>query len=161
MQTQTHAAPGSSPFPPQGPVSVHGADQHEVAPGDIAVGVVIGRTSEYFDFFVYGIASALVFPSVFFPHLARLEGTLWSFAIFALAFLARPLGTVLFMWIQTRWDRGTKLTAALFAVNLVLPDPIPFVDELAFGLATLLLANWKRRKQPGAGAPPLADDGGR
>ena len=61
-----------------------------------------------------------------------------------------------------QWARGLrfptlfKLTAALFAVNLLLPDPIPFVDELAFGLATLLLANWKRRKEPGA--PPLADD---
>ena len=40
---------------------------HEVAPGEIAVGVVIGRASENFDFFVYGIASALVFPTVFFP----------------------------------------------------------------------------------------------
>lgn len=64
-----------------------------------------------------------------------------------------------------QWARGLrfptlfKLTAALFAVNLVLPDPIPFVDELAFGLATLLLANWKRRKEPGAAALP--DDRGR
>ena len=40
-------------------VSSHPSD---VAPGDIAVGVVIGRTSEYFDYFVYGIASVLVFP---------------------------------------------------------------------------------------------------
>src|SRR6218665_3775000 len=76
----------------------------EVAPSEIAVGVVIGRASEYFDFFVYGIASAMVFPHVFFPFLPRLEGTLWSFAIFALAFIARPLGTVAFMWIQRRWD---------------------------------------------------------
>ncbi|KAF1697751.1 DUF6116 family protein [Pseudoxanthomonas koreensis] len=59
-----------------------------------------------------------------------------------------------------QWARGLrfptlfKLTAALFAVNLLLPDPIPFVDELAFGLATLLLANWKRRKEPGAPALP-------
>ena len=43
-------------------------------PGDIAVGVVIGRTSEYFDYFVYGIASVLVFPSVFFPFGSRLDG---------------------------------------------------------------------------------------
>lgn len=94
------------------------ADTHsEVAPGEIAVGVVIGRASEYFDFFVYGIASALVFPSVFFPFLGKLEGTLWSFAIFALAFIARPFGTVLFMWIQSRWERSTKLTAALFLLG--------------------------------------------
>ncbi len=93
------------------------ADHSEVAPGDIAVGVVIGRTSEYFDFFVYGIASAMVFPYIFFPFLPKLEATLWSFAVFALAFIARPLGTIIFMWIQRRWDRGTKLTAALFLLG--------------------------------------------
>ena len=92
--------------------------QHsEVAPSEIAVGVVIGRASEYFDFFVYGIASAMVFPHVFFPFLPKLEATLWSFAVFALAFIARPLGTALFMWIQQRWDRGTKLTVALFLLG--------------------------------------------
>lgn len=89
----------------------------EVAPGEIAVGVVIGRASEYFDFFVYGIASVLVFPSVFFPFMERLQGTLWSFAIFSLAFISRPVGTIVFMWIQRRWDRGTKLTAALFLLG--------------------------------------------
>lgn len=86
-------------------------------PGDIAVGVVIGRTSEYFDFFVYGIASVLVFPSVFFPHLSRLDGTLFAFAIFALAFVSRPVGTVLSMAVQRRWGRATKLTLALFLLG--------------------------------------------
>ncbi len=97
----------------------HGSkSHHEVAPGEIAVGVVVGRTSEYFDFFVYGIASALVFPSVFFPFApSRLEATLLSFAVFALAFVARPFGTMLFLWIQRRWGRGTKLTAALFLLG--------------------------------------------
>lgn len=88
-----------------------------VAPGEIAVGVVIGRASEYFDFFVFGIASVLVFPSVFFPFRDRLHGLLLSFVIFALAFVARPFGTALFMTIQRRWSRGTKLTAALFLLG--------------------------------------------
>lgn len=91
---------------------------HERAsPGDIAVGVVIGRTSEYFDFFVFGIASVLVFPAVFFPHLSRLDGTLFAFAIFALAFVTRPIGTVLSMAVQRRWGRATKLTLALFLLG--------------------------------------------
>jgi MFS family permease len=89
----------------------------DVAPSEIAVGVVIGRASEYFDFFVFGIAAAMVFPHVFFPFLPRLEGTLWSFAIFALAFVARPFGTIVSMWIQRRWDRGTKLTVSLFLLG--------------------------------------------
>jgi MFS family permease len=89
----------------------------DVAPNEIAVGVVIGRASEYFDFFVFGIASALVFPHVFFPFLPKLEATLWSFVILALAFVARPIGTIASMWIQRRWDRGTKLTASLFLLG--------------------------------------------
>lgn len=89
----------------------------KVAPSEIAVGVVIGRTSENFDFFVFGIASALVFPSVFFPFESRLNGTLLSFAIFSLAFIARPFGTTLFMEIQRRMGRGFKLTLALFLLG--------------------------------------------
>src|SRR5690606_13077541 len=45
----------------------HAEGHPAVSPGDIAVGVIIGRTSEYFDFFTYGIASVIVFPQVFFP----------------------------------------------------------------------------------------------
>src|SRR5512132_2318807 len=93
------------------------SDRSVIAPGDIAVGVVIGRASEYFDYFVYGIASVLVFPPLFFPFESRLNGTLYSFAIFSLAFIARPIGTVVFMEIQRRWGRGTKLTLALFALG--------------------------------------------
>ena len=93
------------------------ADHAEVAPGEIAIGVVIGRASEYFDFFVFGIACVLVFPSVFFPFESRLDGMLLSFVIFSLAFIARPIGTTLFMSLQRRWSRGTKLTAALFLLG--------------------------------------------
>jgi MFS family permease len=89
----------------------------EVSPGDIAVGVVIGRASEYFDYFVYGIASVLVFPFIFFPFESRLDGTLYSFAVFSLAFIARPIGSIVFMDIQRRWGRGTKLTLALFILG--------------------------------------------
>jgi MFS family permease len=89
----------------------------EIAPGDIAIGVIIGRASEYFDYFVYGIASVLVFPAIFFPFESRLNGTLWSFAIFSLAFIARPIGSIVFMDIQRRWGRGTKLTLALFVLG--------------------------------------------
>jgi len=93
------------------------ADPSEVAPGDIATGVIIGRTSEYFDYFVYGIASVLVFPAIFFPFESRLDGTLYSFTIFSFAFIARPIGSIVFMDIQRRWGRGTKLTLALFVLG--------------------------------------------
>ncbi len=93
------------------------SEQHNVAPGDIAVGVVIGRASEYFDFFVYGIASVLVFPALFFPFADRLTGTLYAFALFALAFVVRPIGSLLSMAIQRRWGRSVKLTVALFLLG--------------------------------------------
>ncbi|WP_237173647.1 MFS transporter [Paracandidimonas lactea] len=94
------------------------AQGHEsVTPGDIAVGVIIGRTSEFFDFFTYGIASVLVFPYVFFPFADPFTGTIYSFALFALAFVFRPLGTAIFMGIQRRWSRGAKLASALFLLG--------------------------------------------
>jgi len=93
------------------------ADGHKVAPGEIAIGVIIGRTSEFFDFFVYAIASVLVFPKLVFPYVDPLTGTLWSFAIFALAFLARPVGTLFFTQIDRLYGRGAKLTIALFLLG--------------------------------------------
>lgn len=112
MPSHTLHNPGAAPRQ-----TVTAPTHERTSPGDIAVGVVIGRTSEYFDFFVFGIASVLVFPAVFFPHLSRLDGTLFAFAIFALAFVTRPIGTVLSMAVQRRWGRATKLTLALFLLG--------------------------------------------
>lgn len=100
--------------------SGHLTDEHgrdHVTPADIALGVIIGRTSEYFDFFVFGLGCVLVFPELVFPFVDRLTGTLYSFGIFALAFVTRPLGSVLFFAIDRRYGRGTKLTAALFLLG--------------------------------------------
>jgi MFS family permease len=88
-----------------------------IRPGEIAIGVIIGRTSEFFDFFVYAIASVLVFPAVVFPYVDPLTGTLYSFALFSLAFIGRPLGTLLFTAIDRRHGRGAKLTIALFLLG--------------------------------------------
>ena len=89
-----------------------------VSPGNIALGVIIGRMSEFFDFFVYGLASVLVFPKLMFPFAPdQLTATLYSFAIFSLAFIARPIGSVVFMEIDRRHGRGTKLTIALFILG--------------------------------------------
>ena len=103
--------------PSRAPGDDGGVRHSGVAPGDIAVGVVIGRSSEYFDFFVFGIASALVFPAIMFPFLPHLEATLWSFAIFALAFIARPIGTLTSMVVQRRFSISVKLTLALFTLG--------------------------------------------
>jgi len=97
------------------PTDEHGRDH--VSPADIALGVIIGRTSEYFDFFVFGLGCVLVFPELVFPFADRLTGTIYSFGIFALAFVTRPIGSVLFFAIDRHYGRATKLTAALFLLG--------------------------------------------
>ena len=119
MTTSSISPGGSSPLHDTQHDSPDAASDHSpIAPGEIAVGVIIGRASEYFDFFVYGIASVLVFPAVFFPMENRLEGTLYAFVIFSFAFIARPFGTVASMAIQRRFGREAKLTAALFLLGI-------------------------------------------
>ena len=95
----------------------HPDASHKIAPGEIAIGVIIGRISEFFDFFVFGIACVLVFPSVFFPYASAIDGTFYSFAIFALAFVSRPIGSLVFRLIHEHYGRGTKLTVALFMLG--------------------------------------------
>ncbi len=93
-------------------------DDKPLSPGSVAIGVVIGRTSEFFDFFVYGLGSILVFPKLIFPFASSpVAATLMSFALFPLAFLARPVGSFVFMWIDRNYGRGTKLTVALFLLG--------------------------------------------
>jgi len=93
------------------------AGEHRIRPGEIAIGVIVGRTSEFFDFFVYAIASVLVFPSLLFPQVDAVTGTLYSFALFPLAFIARPIGSMIFIGIDSRHGRGVKLTIALFLLG--------------------------------------------
>ncbi|PCG15312.1 MFS transporter [Sphingomonas adhaesiva] len=121
--------------------ALHADGDPHVRPADIAIGVIIGRTSEFFDFFVYAIASVLVFPAVVFPYLDRITATLWSFALFPLAFIARPVGTQIFMKIDRRYGRGTKLTIALFLLgtSTVLVSFLPTYATIG-GLAAVLLA---------------------
>lgn len=120
----------------------HAHTDEDATPAGIAVGVIIGRSSEYFDFFVFGIACVLVFPQLLFPFLSPLAGTLAAFAIFALAFVARPFGTALFMAVQRRWGRGTKLTLALFLLgsSTVSMALLPGYDSVGAAAIAALIA---------------------
>jgi len=115
MAANTLGAANSTPL--ERDARLINAREHEVRPGGIAVGVIIGRSSGFFDFFVYAIASVLVFPSLIFPYVTALTGTLYSFAIFALAFVARPFGAMMFLWLDRKHGRGVKLTVALFLLG--------------------------------------------
>ncbi|MDQ3617996.1 MAG: hypothetical protein M3374_04675 [Pseudomonadota bacterium] len=63
--------------------------------------------------------------------------------------MANPLLLPLLNWARKlRYPTLFKIVATLFAITMVVPDPIPFIDEILLGLGTLLLANWKDRKAP-------------
>ena len=77
--------------------------------------------------------------------------------------MANPLlAPVLGFLGKLSYPRLFTLSAILFAIDLVVPDFIPFADELLLGLGTLLLANWKRRKDPEVpGKPPIEGEASR
>ncbi len=79
---------------------------------------LIGTTIEFFDFYIYGTAAVLVFPSLFFPGGDPTTAMLQSLATFALAFLARPIGSALFGHFGDRIGRKATLVAALLTMGL-------------------------------------------
>ena len=133
-------APSSEPL--ERDASRINARDGKIDAGEIAIGVIIGRTSEFFDFFVYAIASVVVFPQLVFPYAGPLGGTLLSFAVFAVAFIARPFGTALFIAIDRRFGRGTKLTIALFLLGLstVCLGFLPRHEQVGHWSAAMLIA---------------------
>ncbi|MEQ3549302.1 MFS transporter [Pseudonocardia nematodicida] len=106
----------------------------------VAAASCTGTTIEFYDFFIYGTAAALVFPTVFFPALGAAAGTVASFATFAVAFFARPVGAIVFGHFGDRIGRKRTLisTLLLMGVATVLIGLLPGADTLGV-LAPLLL----------------------
>lgn len=101
------------------------------------IGAFIGSTIEWFDFYIYGTASALVFDEVFFPEIEGWLGTLVAFATFWVGFLARPLGGIVFGHIGDRLGRKKTLVITL----------------LMMGTATTLISLLPGYEQIGVAAP--------
>jgi metabolite-proton symporter len=78
----------------------------------------IGTSIEWYDFFLYGTAAALVFSKLFFPTLDPLAGTMASFATYAVGFFARPLGGIVFGHYGDRIGRRTMLVTTLLMMGL-------------------------------------------
>lgn len=86
--------------------------------GRILFASLIGTTIEFFDFYIFATAAVLVFPKLFFPESDPAAATLQSFATFALAFFARPIGSALFGHFGDRVGRKATLVAALLTMGL-------------------------------------------
>lgn len=97
---------------------------------------MIGTTIEYYDFFVYGTAAALVFPAIFFPTSSPAMGTIASFATFGVAFFARPVGSILFGHFGDRIGRKRTLvwTLLIMGLSTVLIGLLPGYNQSVFGL---------------------------
>lgn len=85
--------------------------------GRVAFASSIGSVIEFYDFIIFGTAAALVFPAVFFPALGAAAGGIASFATFAVAFVARPLGALIFGHFGDRIGRKRTLVATLMIMG--------------------------------------------
>jgi metabolite-proton symporter len=89
-----------------------------MSPNRVLFASLIGTTIEFFDFYIYGTAAVLVFPGLFFPSENPATATLQSLATFALACLARPIGSAVFGHFGDRIGRKATLVAALLTMGL-------------------------------------------
>lgn len=83
----------------------------------VAFAAFIGSAIEWYDFYIYALASVLIFAPLFFPNESPLTALLASFATFALGFLARPIGAIIFGYIGDRLGRKQSLIITLFLMG--------------------------------------------
>ena len=86
--------------------------------GRVIFASLIGTTIEFYDFYIYATASVLVFPALFFPDSTPANALLQSFAVFGVAFVARPLGSILFGHFGDRIGRKGTLVASLLTMGV-------------------------------------------
>lgn len=87
-------------------------------PFQVLFASLIGTTIEFFDFYIYGTAAVLVFPRLFFPSINPASATLASLATFGVAFIARPIGSLIFGHFGDRIGRKTTLVLALLCMGI-------------------------------------------
>jgi metabolite-proton symporter len=112
-------------------------DKHQPSSNIIKVvaASMAGTTVEWYDFFLYGVAAAVVFPAVFFPSSDPAVGTLLALGTFAIGFIARPIGGLVFGHFGDKIGRKT-----LLVVSLVMMGVATFAIGLLPGYATIGLA---------------------
>lgn len=109
--------------------------------GKVVVASLVGTAIEFFDFYIYATAAVIVFPHIFFPQGDPTAATLQSLATFAIAFVARPIGSALFGHFGDRVGRKVTLVASLLTmgVSTVVIGLLPGYETIGI-FAPLLLA---------------------
>ena len=107
----------------------------------VLVASLIGTAIEFFDFYIYATAAVIVFPHIFFPQGDPTAATLQSLATFAIAFVARPIGSALFGHFGDRIGRKVTLVASLLTMGIstVAIGLLPTYETIGI-LAPVLLA---------------------
>ena len=107
----------------------------------VVIASLVGTAIEFFDFYIYATAAVIVFPHIFFPQGDATVATLQSLATFAIAFVARPIGSALFGHFGDRIGRKATLVASLLTmgVSTVVIGLLPGYETIGV-LAPLLLA---------------------
>jgi metabolite-proton symporter len=108
----------------------------------VIVASLIGTSLEWYDFFIYGTAAALVFNEIFFPSFEPLVGTLLAFTTYAVGFIARPLGGVVFGHYGDKLGRKNVLvfTLLLMGISTFLIGLMPTYDSIGVWAPILLVA---------------------
>lgn len=107
----------------------------------VSIASYVGTAIEYYDFYIYGTAAALVFPVVFFPNASPTVALLSSLATFAVAFFTRPLGAAVFGHFGDRLGRKRTLIATLLIMGLstVGVGLVPSTEEIGIAAPIILL----------------------
>ncbi|MGW0808107.1 MFS transporter [Nonomuraea sp. NPDC002799] len=123
-------------------VSVQARAGTHAKPQRVAIASLIGTTLEWYDFYLYGTAAALVFNKQFFTLLSPAAGTLAAFATFAVGFLARPIGGIVFGHFGDRIGRKTILVVSLMVMGMssALIGVLPTYAEIGIWAPVLLVA---------------------
>jgi metabolite-proton symporter len=122
------------------------AESTSRSPGNTSIGTVVlasfvGTSIEWYDFFLYGTAAALVFGKLFFPALDPLAGTMASFGTYAVGFFARPMGAVVFGHYGDKLGRKSMLvtTLTLMGISTFMIGLLPTYDDVGGWAAGALI----------------------
>jgi metabolite-proton symporter len=102
-------------------MSANGQDADQLRRSQVRRALVastVGTAVEWYDFFLYGTAAALVFPQLFFPNVSHFAGVLASFATYAVGFAARPVGAAIFGHWGDRVGRKATLVSSLIIMGV-------------------------------------------